>query len=409
MVENRAESATAVLIGLNIGSSGYAESLEELKRLVASAGIRALVVVQGRRERPDPAHFAGSGKVEEIRLALKEQGASLAIFNHMLSPVQENLANNGSGNPFALGERDGFLPTLGTKIWESNGENIFNAYIYRSREGRLIGYVRIPSYTPRDADAAVAVFGELMASFQQKTDGLVIDQLNNPGGSLFYLYALASMLSDQPLAAPRHRIAMTQQDVEQAARFLEQEPSVKTDADAKKRLGESFGGYPVSYEFFRHVVEFSRFIIAQWGQDKRLTDPTFLYGVDQINPSAIASYNKPILLLINELDFSGGDFFPAIMQDNKRATLFGSRTSCAGGYVRDIKYPNSVGVAGFRLTGSIAVRKGKQPIENLGVEPDVPYAPTAADMQGGFSQYARAVNAQMAKLLGGAGAKPAGR
>ena len=99
MVENQAESATAVLVGLDLGSSGYAESLEELKLLVASAGIRALAVVQGRRDRPDPAHFGGSGKVEEIRLALKEQGASLAIFNHMLSPVQERNLQNALGCP----------------------------------------------------------------------------------------------------------------------------------------------------------------------------------------------------------------------------------------------------------------------------------------------------------------------
>src|SRR5580765_565369 len=89
MVERSSGGDDAVLIALDFGGGGYAESLEELGQLVASAGIRARAVVRGRRDRPDPAHFAGSGKVEEIKRTLLEQGASLAIFNHDLSPAQE--------------------------------------------------------------------------------------------------------------------------------------------------------------------------------------------------------------------------------------------------------------------------------------------------------------------------------
>jgi GTP-binding protein HflX len=89
MLERSSKVDDAVLVGLDFGAGGYAQSLEELGLLAASAGIRARAIVRGRRERPDPAHFAGSGKVEEIRRIVKEQGASLAIFNHTLSPVQE--------------------------------------------------------------------------------------------------------------------------------------------------------------------------------------------------------------------------------------------------------------------------------------------------------------------------------
>jgi GTPase len=89
MVERSSAGDDAVLVGLDFGDRGYAESLEELRLLTASAGIRTRALVGGRRDRPDPAHFAGSGKVEEIKRVLKEQGATLAIFNHTLSPVQE--------------------------------------------------------------------------------------------------------------------------------------------------------------------------------------------------------------------------------------------------------------------------------------------------------------------------------
>jgi len=89
MFERPSGGATAVLVGLDLGAVGYAESLEELKLLAASAGIEARAVVQGRRARPDPATFAGSGKVEEIKHSLQESGASLVVFNHALSPAQE--------------------------------------------------------------------------------------------------------------------------------------------------------------------------------------------------------------------------------------------------------------------------------------------------------------------------------
>ncbi len=246
---------------------------------------------------------------------------------NMLSPVASELPTPTAANPFGLGGRDGFLPALGKKTWESAKDDLFSAYVYQLPDGRSIGYVRIASYEMDDVNAAVAEFAGLMKRFQDTTAGLVIDQVNNPGGSVFYMYALASMLTDSPLSTPQHHVAITQDDVASALEFLKTEPLVKNDATAKKALGESQEGYPVDYMFYRHMVEYSRFIVAQWNQGKTLTDPTFLDGVDMINPSPTAQFTKPIVLLINELDFSGGDFFPATMQDNKRATLFGTRTA----------------------------------------------------------------------------------
>ncbi|HZE10863.1 MAG TPA: GTPase HflX [Burkholderiales bacterium] len=99
MVERSSGGETAVLVGLDFGGGGYAESMEELQLLAASAGIRTRAMVRGRRDRPDSALFAGSGKVEEIRKILHEQGASLAIFNHALSPVQERNLEKALGLP----------------------------------------------------------------------------------------------------------------------------------------------------------------------------------------------------------------------------------------------------------------------------------------------------------------------
>src|SRR5258706_2205454 len=99
MIERRPEGDGAVLVGIDFGASGNAEPREELRLLVSSAGLRALALVQGRRDRPDPAHFAGSGKVEEIQRVIKESGASLVVFNHLLSPIQERNLEKALGCP----------------------------------------------------------------------------------------------------------------------------------------------------------------------------------------------------------------------------------------------------------------------------------------------------------------------
>ena len=79
----------AVLVNLDLNSNDSAENLEELRRLAASDHLAISAVVQGKRARPDPATFAGSGKLDEITSALEQTGASLVIFNHDLSPAQQ--------------------------------------------------------------------------------------------------------------------------------------------------------------------------------------------------------------------------------------------------------------------------------------------------------------------------------
>ncbi|MGZ8154762.1 MAG: ribosome rescue GTPase HflX [Burkholderiales bacterium] len=89
MTDRQGSRTEAVLVGLDFGQGDYAESLEEARQLAASAGVDALAVVRGRRDRPDPALFAGKGKVEEIADTVAATHAPLAIFNHDLSAVQE--------------------------------------------------------------------------------------------------------------------------------------------------------------------------------------------------------------------------------------------------------------------------------------------------------------------------------
>jgi GTPase len=57
-------------------------------RLVQSAGVLRQEVVRGRRSRPDPKFYCGSGKVQEILAAARALNAAFVVFNHELSPAQ---------------------------------------------------------------------------------------------------------------------------------------------------------------------------------------------------------------------------------------------------------------------------------------------------------------------------------
>ena len=78
----------AVLVSIDFGESDHSESLEELLLLAETAGVRTLAVVQTKRQRPDAALFAGSGKVQEIAELVERMEVPLVIFNHDLSPAQ---------------------------------------------------------------------------------------------------------------------------------------------------------------------------------------------------------------------------------------------------------------------------------------------------------------------------------
>lgn len=307
--------------------------------------------------------------------------------------------SNGYATSFSLGARTSYIPRVGKVLWEAPENSIFDSYLSLANNGKVVGVLRIPNYTPVDAVSAVKEFAQRMADFEKKADVLILDQINNPGGSVFYLYALLAHLTDRPLKTPKHRMTITPERYSESKNILSALNLVDNDAKAREAFGETLGGFPVTYNFLLNYKLYTQFIIDQWDMGRRLSDPHHIYGVDQINPAS-QPFTKPILLVVNSLDFSGGDFFPAILQDNKRATIFGSRTAGAGGYVTQNLVPNNLGLLIFTITESIAERADLNPIENLGVVPDINYSLKVLDIQSsGFQNYGKEVLNAALKLL----------
>ncbi|HUV98796.1 MAG TPA: GTPase HflX [Gallionella sp.] len=88
MQEQPAGSQGALLVSIDFGKNDHSESLAELRLLSETAGVRVLAIVEARRQRPDAALFAGSGKVQELAELVERLEAPLVIFNHDLSPAQ---------------------------------------------------------------------------------------------------------------------------------------------------------------------------------------------------------------------------------------------------------------------------------------------------------------------------------
>lgn len=89
MFERPQSGERAIAVQLDLGQGDIDERLSELCLLLSSAGATVLATVTGRRQRPDPALFAGAGKVEEIAAAIAAHSAQLVVFNHALSPAQQ--------------------------------------------------------------------------------------------------------------------------------------------------------------------------------------------------------------------------------------------------------------------------------------------------------------------------------
>ncbi len=84
-----ADPQVAIIVCLDFGDAGYEEGVEEVVRLVESAGVPRHALVRGRRSRPDAKLYAGTGKVEEIARAAAELNPATIVFNHALSPAQQ--------------------------------------------------------------------------------------------------------------------------------------------------------------------------------------------------------------------------------------------------------------------------------------------------------------------------------
>lgn len=295
-----------------------------------------------------------------------------------------------------IGEIQGYIPELSGKIlWKSWDWSPFGGRIYEV-EGRPIGFLRIHSYGTDDSQC-VEEFRQLIAHLEEHSEALVIDQTGNPGGNPMYLFALLSMLTDEPLVVPTEQILLNKR---LAAEALDTVTCFNEDPGSGiPGFNRDLRYYPHRFQAMESLISYHRSLIQEWNAGQLVSAPIPFFGFETLQPHPGARYTKPIIVLVDELDFSCADLFPAILQDNRRALIFGARTAGAGGSTLIHEYPNHFGVESISLTRSLFYRSSGEVLENAGVNPDIPYQVTAKDLQTQYRPYRKALLKAIRDLL----------
>ncbi len=92
-MEENSTGRRAILVGArtnNVSEEEFRIGMDELAGLCRSLAIAPAGEVVQNIPKEDPATCIGSGKVAQVREAIGEQGADLAVFNNTLSPAQLN-------------------------------------------------------------------------------------------------------------------------------------------------------------------------------------------------------------------------------------------------------------------------------------------------------------------------------
>jgi hypothetical protein len=234
--------------------------------------------------------------------------------------------------------------------------------------GYRIGYLRIPDYDPADPASALSALAKETAYFQANTDGLIVDEMRNPGGSVDYANAVVSYLMPTPWTAIGFEVRATSEWVLSISSSLESAKAQGAPAEIIALLQQ-----------LKDTIQSANRQMRGRTPSIPLDDLTLDRYPALDSKGALAAYTKPILMLVDEMSASAADYVAATFQDNTRGPLFGWRTMGAGGNVEEWEGGSySLGLA--YVTESLMYRNKDvttpdypvtRYIENVGVRPDI--------------------------------------
>lgn len=119
-----ANRVNAILLVLDFGEGQIESRIAEARELTITAGASVSASLTGKRQKPDAATFAGSGKVEELKLLVEEFNSTLVVVDHRLSPIQiRNLENAlGAETVRVMDRTDLILEIFGQRARSAEGK-----------------------------------------------------------------------------------------------------------------------------------------------------------------------------------------------------------------------------------------------------------------------------------------------
>jgi hypothetical protein len=253
--------------------------------------------------------------------------------------------------------------------------------------GKHVLLVRLPDYTPTDAEGSLNYLRALIDEFQPQVDALVLDETHNPGGSIGFAGAVISLLAKQTYNDYVQQMHADRKWIQSFA--TEASTAAATDPEAAAI-----------------ILAQAHSIDAAYSAGKQLSPPIpFINLVPTSDPDPV-HWTKPAMMLTDELSVSCADFVPAVVKANGIATIFGQTTMGGGGNVEKVMtLTNTQATLSIsRGLGTVYDPTGAYPeeleIEDNGVKPNIAYSHTLADFRAGYVGYIKAFNTALSATLG---------
>lgn len=272
-----------------------------------------------------------AGLAEEAEEAPRPRRAAEAFANRA-APRYKRLRGFGSAIP-SFEMPAGFVRRQGQTAGSLIYSGTFEAEEYR------IGFLRIPSF-PTSTFTQSTMLRQIdteLAYFRDNADGLVVDVMRNPGGSV----CLTNDILRRLIPVEFRTLADEFRPTLEIVRLFRQDVE-----DAK-----FFGADEVTIAF---LEGFLRDVETAYYEPRGRTGPLPACGLS-LDLQPLPGYAGPMLVLIDEFSVSSADAFPAILQDSNRALMYGRRTPGGGGLSME-KPLGIFGEASATLTVTLGIR-----------------------------------------------------
>ncbi len=274
-------------------------------------------------------------------------GYQLAKFNPVMKALFDGELDQDDQVDAALRSRE--LP-MSSVVVDLMSEPLFTAKAVTTDEGQVYAYVQLKNFPAEDK--ILTEWYRMITAIEDKgIKSLIIDLVDNGGGSLVHGMRMLNMIRKQPVDFPSMQVRLNNtwmNSFKSQAAFAESSYQKAIAARVVKQLEEDkAAGKKLSRPFSVTVM-----------------DPFFLQ-----NPMIGLSDDVKIAVMVNEMCVSMCDIFTSVFQENEMGLVVGQRTMGGGGNVTQHGL-SPVSKIGMALTESLMISSGGQYIEDAGVTPD---------------------------------------